>query len=157
MNYRIGVSAFIINENKEFLLVLATKEDPLEPDLWKIPAGGVEENEDSITALKRELNEELGIDPNSLEIVGKSKYIDKYNWPKETSEKKYKKTNIWYDGQEKEIFLTKIITKNYNFKLQLEEICDVRWVNKEDFKYLLLFKDQEEIMQKIIEEFKDFF
>jgi 8-oxo-dGTP pyrophosphatase MutT (NUDIX family) len=157
MNYRKGVSAFIINENKEFLMVLSTKENPSEPDVWKIPAGGVEENEDSKTALKRELNEELGIDPNSLEILEKSKYIDKFNWPKETSEKKYKKTNIWYDGQEREIFLAKIVSKNYNFKLQLEEICDVRWVTKDNFKYLLLFKDQEETMQKVIEEFKDFF
>lgn len=155
MNYRKGVSAFIINEKKEFLLVLATKENVSDPDYWKIPAGGIEDKEDQITALKRELNEELGIDPNSIEIIGKSKYLDKYLWSKYTSEKKFKETNIWYDGQEREIFLVKI--KNYNFKLQPEEICDIKWVNKDNFSHWLLFKDQEEIIKKVIEEFNDFF
>lgn len=157
MNYRKGVSAFIINENKEFLMVLATKEDPSEPDYWKIPAGGVENNEDLITTLKRELNEELGIDPNTIEILGKSKYIDKYDWPKYMSEKKFKETKIWFDGQERHIFIVKITTKNYKFKLQPEEISDIKWFNKENFKDWLLFKDQEETMLKVIEEFKDLF
>jgi putative (di)nucleoside polyphosphate hydrolase len=155
MNYRKGVAAFIINEKKEFLIVLATKEDVSEPDYWKIPAGGVEDKEDLITALKRELNEELGVDTNSIEILGKSKYLDKYLWPKYISDKKFKETKIWYDGQEREIFLVKI--KNYNFKLQPEEICDIKWVNKDNFGSWLLFKDQEETMLKVIEEFKDLF
>lgn len=155
MNYRKGVAAFIINEKKEFLIVLATKEDVSEPDYWKIPAGGVEDKEDLIKALKRELNEELGVDTNSIEIIGKSKYLDKYLWPKYISDKKFKETKIWYDGQEREIFLVKI--KNYNFKLQPEEICDIKWVNKDNFGSWLLFKDQEETMLKVMKEFKDLF
>ena len=157
MNYRQGASAFIINDKKEFLMVLAAKKDSTEPDYWKIPAGGVEGNEDLETALKREMLEEIGILENDLEVLAKSKHTDKFTWPKEISQRKQKETGVWYDGQERCIFICKLKTADYKFKLQEEEIADVKWFNKEDYEKHLLFPSQVELMKKVIEEFKDYF
>jgi len=157
MNYRQGTSAFIINDKKEFLMVLGVKKDPLEPDYWKIPAGGIEKDEDQLTALKREMLEEIGITQNNYEIIGKSKYTDKFNWPKEVSERKEKETGVWYDGQERAIFILKLKNPNQEFKLQEEEVAGIKWFDKDNFEKELLFPIQVEFMKNVIEEFKEYF
>ncbi|HOW29316.1 MAG TPA: NUDIX hydrolase [archaeon] len=157
MNYRHGVSAFILNDKKEFVMVLGLKKNLNDPDYWKIPAGGVEKDEDSITALKRELFEEIGITENDYEIIGRSKYTDKFTWPKETSQRKFEKKSIWYDGQEREIFICKLHDSNFKFKLQEEEVAGIKWFNKNNYEPIILFPIQVEVMQKVIEEFKEYF
>ena len=55
---RIGVGVILLNhENKIF--VGKRKDNPV--DKWQMPQGGVDENEDFLTAMKRELNEETSI------------------------------------------------------------------------------------------------
>jgi len=157
MNYRHGVSAFILNDKKEFVMVLAAKNDSTDPDYWKIPAGGVEKDENAVTALKRELFEEIGITGNDYEIIGKSKYTDKFTWPKETSQKKFEEIGIWYDGQEREIFICKLHNSDFKFKLQEEEVADIKWFNKNNYEPIILFSTQVEFMQKVITEFKEYF
>ncbi|MFA5745545.1 MAG: NUDIX hydrolase [archaeon] len=157
MNYRQGASAFIINDKKEFLMVLGVKKDRSEPDYWKIPAGGVEGNEDFETALKREMLEEIGITELDYDIIGKSKYTDKFTWPKEVSQKKFEKKGVWYDGQERVIFVLKLKNPNQEFKLQVEEVAGIKWFNKNNFESIILFPIQIEFMKKVIEEFKEYF
>lgn len=54
------------------------KKDPkrggVYPDAWHIPGGGIEKGEDKLTALKREIMEETGIDisPYTIELVDDS-------------------------------------------------------------------------------------
>ena len=55
---RIGVGAIVLNnENKVF--VGKRKDNPI--DKWQMPQGGVNENEDYIPAMRRELFEETSI------------------------------------------------------------------------------------------------
>ncbi len=157
MNYRKGASAFIINNKKEFLMALAVKKNPTDPDYWKIPAGGIEENETQEEGLYREMNEELGLERSDFTIIAKSKFVDKYTWPKEVSERKFKKTGIWYDGQERCVFICKLTNPNFKFKLQEEEVADVKWFNKNNYKPIILFPIQVEFMQNVIAEFKEYF
>ncbi|MDD3159633.1 MAG: NUDIX hydrolase [Candidatus ainarchaeum sp.] len=157
MNYRRGVSAFILNDKKEFILVLDTKGKTKELDYWKIPAGGIENNETEEETLIRELKEELDIENNEIKIIGKSKFIDELNWSKETSEKKFKSTGIWRDGQRRTVFIVKLLNQNKNFKLQENEVLDIIRVNKNNFKKYINNKIQLTLMNNIINEFKEYF
>jgi 8-oxo-dGTP pyrophosphatase MutT (NUDIX family) len=148
--YRKGVSAFLFNDKKEFVLVQSTGE----PDYYKIPAGGVEDNESDELALKREMKEELDVD---IEILEKSTIIEKFDWPKYAIEHKYKQVGIRYEGQIRSIFIAKIKSNIDDIKLQEEEVSGFVFVNKDNFVKYLKFPRQKEIMDKIISEFKDFF
>ncbi|MFF2587995.1 (deoxy)nucleoside triphosphate pyrophosphohydrolase [Peribacillus butanolivorans] len=52
------VAAIIENEKDEILCALRSPEMSI-PNMWEFPGGKVEEGEDTFTALKREINEEL--------------------------------------------------------------------------------------------------
>ncbi len=57
------VSAVIISkDNKIFMGRSGDQRGQVYSDCWRIPGGGVEEGEDQITALDREMIEETGID-----------------------------------------------------------------------------------------------
>ena len=61
---RIGVGAIVLNNNNE-IFVGKRKDNPV--DKWQMPQGGVNKNENFITAMKRELEEETSI--KSIEIL----------------------------------------------------------------------------------------
>ncbi|MFA7709451.1 MAG: NUDIX hydrolase [archaeon] len=157
MNYRQGVSAFILNDKKEFLMVLGLKKVLKELDYWKIPAGGIEISEDQETALKRELFEELGFTENDYTIIGKSSHKDKFNWREELCEGRYQKNGIWYDGKEISIFILKLKNPEIEFRLQETEVLGTKWFNKDNYSKSIFTSSQLEVMKKVIEEFKEYF
>jgi putative (di)nucleoside polyphosphate hydrolase len=55
---RIGVGIIVLN-NKNQVFVGKRKDNP--GDKWQMPQGGVDEGEDFLTAMKRELYEETNI------------------------------------------------------------------------------------------------
>ena len=55
---RIGVGAIVLN-NKNKIFVGKRKDNPV--DKWQMPQGGVNKNENFLTAMKRELEEETSI------------------------------------------------------------------------------------------------
>lgn len=56
----VGVAAIILNENKQILL--GRRKNGKYSGLWCIPCGYVEYDEDVYDAVKREINEETGLD-----------------------------------------------------------------------------------------------
>lgn len=56
----VVVVAIIENAHNRILVTQRAKHGP-QPDLWEFPGGKVEPGEDPVSALKRELREELGI------------------------------------------------------------------------------------------------
>lgn len=57
-NIRIRVAGIIMNSKKEILLIRQVKDGH---SYWLLPGGGIEEGERAVSALKRELKEELGL------------------------------------------------------------------------------------------------
>ena len=55
---RIGVGAIVLNNNNQ-VFVGKRKDNPI--DKWQMPQGGVNDNEDLINAMRRELHEETSI------------------------------------------------------------------------------------------------
>lgn len=61
------VAAIIENEQEEILCALRSPTMSM-PNMWEFPGGKVEENEDLYSAIKREIQEELGclVEPDEL-------------------------------------------------------------------------------------------
>ena len=147
---RIGVGIIVLNhENKIF--VGKRKDNPV--DKWQMPQGGVDKNEDLLSAMKRELKEETSI--TSIKIL---KELDKwyeYNLPKELL------GIIWkgkFRGQRQKWFITRFFGKEdeINLNTNFPEFIEWKWINIEmlpdvivDFKkdlYLNLLKEIKSII-----------
>ena len=63
------VAVIPVDANGEILLVRQFRK-ALEKDLLEIPAGGIDQGEDPPTAVKRELQEEIGYIPGKVEYLG---------------------------------------------------------------------------------------
>lgn len=72
MTPRVRVRAIIEYEGQ--LLLVRNRSSP---DFWALPGGGVDNGEDIITALHRELVEETGIVP----LIGKLLYVHQFGQP----------------------------------------------------------------------------
>ena len=73
---RIGVGVVVLNsDNKVF--VGKRKDNPI--DKWQMPQGGVDKNEDFLTAMKRELFEETSI--KSIKILREIEGYFEYELP----------------------------------------------------------------------------
>ena len=148
--YRKGVSALIINKNQEFLLVNLNS---FEDKYFAIPGGGVEEGESLKDAVYREIQEELGIDKKSLELVGKS------NTPLTFTFKfpKINKVGKEYLGSERYFFGFNFLGSDNVIKLQEEEVRAYKRVIFSDLDKYLLFDGQfKETKVKLLEIFTEF-
>ena len=118
---RIGVGIIVLNnENKVF--VGKRKDNP--GDKWQMPQGGVDEGEDFLTAMKRELLEETGI--KNIKIIKKIEKTYEYELPRNLV------GIIWkgkYRGQKQKWFITKFtgndeeINLHENFQQHLVHCC----------------------------------
>ena len=88
--YRKGASALIINSNHEFLLVNL---ESFEDKYFAILGGGIKDGETLEDTAYREMHEELGINKESLQLVGKSDEPVRF---------KFKEISMTRDGKEYE-------------------------------------------------------
>lgn len=72
--YGIGVSAFIYRGN-EVLVVKRSDSEETFPGLWEIPGGGLEYGESLMSALEREILEEVGLKVKVGELYYAFSYI----------------------------------------------------------------------------------
>lgn len=112
LNYeKTNVLCVIFNsENKVLLLKRSSYEDQWEPNKWCLPGGGVEENENTLQAINREIEEETGLninnylssfsimrDKNNIENV----FICRYNGSDEDVELDYEHSGYgWFSPSE---------------------------------------------------------
>ena len=121
-NEHIAISViFIENDNGEFLIQKTSKE---KGNIYSSTGGHVDSGETPITAIKREVKEELGIDiSNDL--------IEEYGY-------------ILYDMPLRYIFYLKKNIDLNDVKLQKEEVDYVKYMTKEEIEKLI---DNEEMLE----------
>ncbi|KAM1429662.1 hypothetical protein ACFX2I_045832 [Malus domestica] len=68
-SHRVGIGAFVMNGNREVLVVQELSGRFSNTDVWKMPTGVVNEGEDICKAAVREVKEETGIDTEFVEVL----------------------------------------------------------------------------------------
>ena len=77
-------------------------------DAWQFPQGGIRANESPKEALYRELEEEIGLLPDHVEIVGKTRGWLRYKLPKRLR----RSNNSAFVGQKQKWFLLKMLAED---------------------------------------------
>ncbi len=142
---RTGVGIIVLNKQNK-IFVGKRKDNP--GDKWQMPQGGVDEGEDYITAMRRELLEETSI--QNIEIIKEIEKIYQYELPENLV------GIIWkgkYRGQKQKWFITRFLgeEKEINLNTKHAEFIDWKWIEPKflpevivDFKkdlYLNLLKE----------------
>ncbi len=145
--FRKGVSALVMNNKNEFLLVNL---ESFKDHFFAIPGGGLDANESIGDAAYREIQEELGITKQSLKLIGVCKEPLQFIF----KTKKLYRDGIEYDGSERYFFGFKFIGNDSEIKLQEGEIRSYKWVSYEKLKDHLLFDNQlKDTQEKLLELF----
>ena len=132
---RIGVGIIVLNDKNQ-VFVGKRKDNP--GDKWQMPQGGVDEGEDFLSAMKRELLEETSI--KNIRIIREIKKIYEYELPENLI------GIIWkgkYRGQKQKWFITKFLgdESEINVSTNNPEFIEWKWVDME-------------MLPKVIVEFK---
>ena len=119
---RTGVGIIVLNKQNK-IFVGKRKDNP--GDKWQMPQGGVDKGEDYITAMKRELKEETGIE--NIKIIKEIEKIYQYELPKDLV------GIIWkgkYRGQKQKWFITRFLgeEKEINLNTKHAEFIDWKWI-----------------------------
>ena len=120
--FRTGVGIIVLNKQNQ-IFVGKRKDNP--GDKWQMPQGGVDEGEDYITAMKRELLEETSI--QNIEIIKEIDKIYQYELPENLV------GIIWkgkYRGQKQKWFITRFLgeEKEINLNTKHAEFIDWKWI-----------------------------
>ena len=132
---RNGVGIIVLN-NKNQVFVGKRKDNP--GNCWQMPQGGIDEGEDYITAMKRELIEETSI--KNIKILKIIKRVYEYNLPENLI------GIIWkgkFKGQKQKWFITKFLGTDdeININTKNPEFIDWKWVEPRDLpKVIVSFK-----------------
>ena len=143
---RHGVGVIILNKKNE-VFVGKRKDNPI--DKWQMPQGGIDDGEDYISAMKRELLEETSI--KSIEILKEIDGFFEYQLPNNLV------GIIWkgkYKGQRQKWFLYKFkgTNKDINIHTEYPEFSDYKWVTK-DFLVPNIVPFKKIIYEKLLIEF----
>ena len=120
---RTGVGIIVLNKQNK-IFVGKRKDNP--GDKWQMPQGGVDEGEDYITAMKRELLEETSI--QNIKIIKEIDKIYQYELPENLV------GIIWkgkYRGQKQKWFITRFLgeEKEINLNTKHAEFIDWKWID----------------------------
>ena len=146
---RIGVGVIVLNdENKVF--VGKRKDNPV--DKWQMPQGGVDKNENFLSAMKRELYEETSI--KSIKVLKELDGLFEYELPQNLL------GIIWkgkFRGQKQKWFIARFTGKNneINVKTKQPEFIEWKWIKMDELpKVIVDFK--KDVYEKILIELKKF-
>ena len=144
---RIGVGVILLN-NKNQVFVGKRKDNPI--DNWQMPQGGVDNGEDFLTAMKRELYEETSI--KDIKIIKEINQTYEYELPKDLI------GVIWkgkFRGQKQKWFIAKFLGKENEINLDTKypEFIEWKWIDIEMLpKVIVEFKKN--LYQNLLKEIK---
>lgn len=148
--YRSGVGIVVLNkENKVF--VARRIDNP--KNFWQMPQGGVDKNEDFLTAAFRELDEETSI--KSVELIKELDGFITYNLPDHLL------GIIWkgkYKGQTQKWFVMRFIGEDSEINIDTKhpEFLEWKWVELSEITKLVvnfkldLYQEVQRRVEKII-------
>jgi putative (di)nucleoside polyphosphate hydrolase len=143
---RIGVGIILLNKKNQ-VFVGKRKDNP--NNKWQMPQGGVDNGEDYISAMRRELMEETSI--KNIEIIKEIKKKYQYELPQNLI------GIIWkgkYRGQKQKWFVAKFLGQDTEINLNTKnpEFIEWKWIDPKslpevivDFKRNLYLELLEEI------------
>mgnify|MGYP002629566249 FL=1 len=146
--YRNGVGIMLINDNKK--IFVGKRID--NKSAWQMPQGGVDQDENIVDAVKRELKEETGV--SSIKIIKKSDKIYTYDLPD------YLLGKIWkgrFKGQKQTWFLAQFLGTDDEINLDQKnaEFKEWKWVDINELPDLIVpFKKN--LYQELVKEFESF-
>jgi len=129
---RSGVGIIVVNKNDK--IFVAQRIDN-QKNFWQMPQGGVEKNEDYLTAAYRELEEETSI--KNVKLIKELDGLITYELPENLL------GIIWngkYRGQKQKWFLMRFLGKDkeINIKTKHPEFCKWKWVDLENITDLVV-------------------
>ena len=146
---RIGVGVIVLNKmNKVF--VGKRKDNPV--DKWQMPQGGVDKNEDYLTAMKRELWEETSI--KNIEVLKELDELLEYELPKNLL------GIIWkgkYRGQKQKWFIARFTGDEAEIDVNTKypEFIEWKWIEMNELPSVIVdFKKK--VYEKLLIELKKF-
>ena len=117
-----SIHVLIVNNDKsKTLLQKRCAEKKLYPNTWDIAVGGhISAGEDDITSAKRELEEELGLNPEELKIEKVDRITEKLV------------NNGVISNEYVSIFIVYADIDINDITLQVEEVSEVKWCTKKE-------------------------
>ena len=146
---RIGVGVIVLN-NKNKIFVGKRKDNPV--NKWQMPQGGINENENFLAAMKRELDEETSI--KNIQIIKELDGWFQYELPKNLL------GIIWkgkFRGQKQKWFVVRFAGEEseINLKTKHPEFIEWKWVEMDELpKIIVDFK--KDVYEKLLLELKKF-
>jgi 8-oxo-dGTP pyrophosphatase MutT (NUDIX family) len=108
--YRPNVGIILLNQNNEVFWAKRIREKS-----WQFPQGGIQRGENPTQAMYRELHEEIGLKPEHVKILGRTRTWLRYNVPDHFIRRDSKGI---YKGQKQIWFLLRLITRDSSISLR---------------------------------------
>ena len=129
---RNGVGAVVLNKNNK---VFVGKRIDNPGKFWQMPQGGVDEGEEYLDAMKRELFEETGI--KNFKVIKEIEGMTEYELPD------YLLGKIWkgkYRGQKQKWFVIRFLgdDKEINLNTSKPEFNEWKWANLDDLPSIIV-------------------
>ena len=129
---RKGVGIIVLNKNN-YVFVGKRKDNP--GDKWQMPQGGVDDGEDYITAMERELFEETSI--KNIKIIKEIEKLQEYELPESLV------GIIWkgkFRGQIQKWFITRFLGQDneINLNTKHQEFIEWKWVKPEKLPEIIV-------------------
>ncbi len=120
-----AVHVWLVNFKGEILLQRRSENKESHPNMWDISAAGhVSAGEDKVTSALREIEEEIGLKLSSIDL----KQIG------EITQQHVLNNGTFINNEYNSIYLVKTDIDIDKFKMQMEEVKDLRWIPIPEFK-----------------------
>ncbi len=122
--YRFNVGIILTNPGGQLLWARR-----IHQDAWQFPQGGIREKETPEQAMYRELNEEIGLQPDHVDVLGATRGWLRYRLPERYVRRHQKPVCI---GQKQVWFMLRLVSEERFVRLDLSatpEFDNWRWVD----------------------------
>lgn len=148
--YRPNVGIVLCNAKNEVFWGKRVRQDS-----WQFPQGGIKHGETPELAMFRELREEVGLRPEHVRILGRTREWLRYDVPKEWVRREWRGH---YRGQKQIWFLLRLVGRDFDVSLRATEHPEFdawRWNDYWDpVKAVVEFK--QEVYRLALEELEHF-